>query len=179
MSAATAFNIVAIAAAVCMIGGWTLWKFRYVILSGYFRAEIICESGEVKIFTMRLKKSNEFSALVEGVRDTYHILDGGSEKSRRIYRVGRQRIPKSYYNAHQAEPIDMQELRKDSKVSATRYSELARNTVTSGLLDAFKEVSIREQMMQLMMVLIPLAGIILLGYFLNSRIETVIQKLGG
>lgn len=192
MSAVVAFYTVAILAAVLMVGGFILWKFRFVIRSGYFRAEIICESGRVIHKTMRLKGASEFSLIVEGVRDIYHIHDGRSETiekkdgqketlryPNRIYPDGRMRVPKSYYNAHQAEPIDMQALRKQSTVSATKYSELARNTVTSGLFMAFDELSIREQIIQLMMILIPVAAVVLGVYFLNSRLETIIDKLGG
>lgn len=208
MSVAIAVMIVAGLGLVSLLALWTVRKFRYVIWSGYFRAIIICEDGDIIAKTMRLKTSDtEFKAVVKGKADTYHliskeeevgvegkksltavqrqILSGEDKESnslhnmsnRRIYRQGRFRLPTAFYNAHQAEPIDMQNLRKFSGVSATRYNELAKNTVTSQLLNAFNENTMREAMIYMMAIVIILGGMLILGYFLNSRLNTIVELL--
>jgi hypothetical protein len=97
---------------------------------------------------------------------------------RKVYRTGKFRIPIAFYNAHQSEPIDMQNLRKYSVVSATRYREIAKNTTTSQLLNAFAENPMKEAMMLFLGVAIVLGGLLLLGYFLNSRITSLENIVG-
>lgn len=178
---------------------FVLWKFKYVIWKGWFRAIIICEDGDILIRTFRLKTSDtEFTATIKGKVDTYQIVDNEARDeiaakqdkvnetpnpnynptNRRIYRIGRFRIPTSFYNAHQTEPIDMQNLRKYSVVSATRYRELAKNTVTSQLLTAFTENPMKEALMIFLGVVIILGGMLIMGYWFNTKIEEVLNKLG-
>ena len=189
MTVIIAFYIVAGLCAIGLLGGFLTWRFRYVIWSGWFRADIITEDGEAITITRRLKKSDsEFTVAVNGRLDTYFIIEREDEDkviegkteslirgSRRVYRAGRYRIPKAYYNAHQSEPINMQLLRKESKVSATRHREIAKNTVTSQLLNAFTENPMREAMAYLIGVGIIILAIVFLGYFLNSKLDTIIE----
>lgn len=174
-----------------MVIGFVAYKFRFVIWTGYFRALIVCEDGELISRTMRLKKSDvDFTITVKGKIDTYHIIDheptdskeaekqGINASMSRILRVGRFRIPTSLYNAHQSEPINLQLLRKESSVSATRYREIAKNTVTSQLLNAFQENPMREAIMWMMAVGVVLVGMFILGYFLNNKLDTIADGLG-
>lgn len=210
MAPVVIFQLVSGLCAVLLIGGFVIYRCRYIIWRGYFRAEFVCEDGEVIARTFRLKSSDtEFTQRIKGKVDTYGIVADDSvpeiseivdddapatrrkvaaklsdpakrdAPDRRVYRTGRFRIPKAYYIAHRYEPINMLELKMQSKVSATRYRELARNTVTSQLLTAFTENPMREAMAFMMGVIVILGGILVLGYFLNSRIETVLQRLAG
>jgi len=194
MSGVVAFYIVAILSAVGLVVAWIVWKFRFVIRSGYFRAELLTESGVPIIRTFKLGTRKEFRMMIGGVWGTYHIYDGRTELlppekegdperkrtyPNRVYHQGRMRIPKSYYNVGQSEPIDMQALRKESQVSAEKYDQLARNTVTTGLLGEFRETSAREAAIQILTVLIPVGAIFITGYYLNTRLETIIDLLGG
>lgn len=206
MSAVVAFQIIFGLIALSMVSGFVLYKARFVVWSGYFRAVIVCEDGDVITRTMRLKKSDtEFTAIVKGSMDTYGIIakedtdltelkktvkkPGELEKespnpiknesNRRIMRQGKFRIPWALYNAHQYEPIDVQNLRKYSLVSATRHRELARNTVTSQLLNAFQENPLKEAMAILLLGGVMLLGLFMLGYFLNSRIDEILNQVGG
>lgn len=123
---------------------------------------------------MRLKASDEaFTRTVKGKLDRYDILP------ERVYRLGRVRLPKSFYNSHCAEPIDMRNLRMESKVSATRAAAIAKNTVTSQLLNAFNENPLVETMMFILGIGIILVGILILGYFLNSKLTTLQETVTG
>lgn len=73
----------------------------------------------------------------------------------------------------------MQELRKQSEVSATRYRELARNTVTSQLLTAFSENPMREAAIMFLGVVIGLGGTLILGIWINTKFENLMERLGG
>ena len=180
MSVIVVFYIIAIACAISLIGVFALHKLKYIIWRGYFRAIIVCEDGDIIIRTPRLKLSDtDFTLKVKGKLDTYHIIEQDDDGNRRVYRIGRFRIPTSFYNAHQSEPIDMQNLRKQSEVSATRYREIAKNTVTSQLLNAFSENPLREAMALMLAILVIMGGMLILGYFLNSRIEVILERLGG
>jgi ABC-type antimicrobial peptide transport system permease subunit len=175
---------------IALIVGFLTYKLRFVIWTGYFRALVLCEDGELLTRTMRLKKSDtDFTMLVKGKLDTYHIIDqepkdqveaqkqGINAAMSRIMRVGRFRIPTSIYNAHQSEPINLQLLRKQSEVSATRYREIAKNTVTSQLLNAFQENPMKEAVMWMMAVGVVLVGMFILGYFLNNKIDQIAGTL--
>jgi hypothetical protein len=174
MTVAAAFMTVAGLGAFLLITVFLAYRFRYVLRKGYFRVEFICDDGDIITRTFRLKGSDsEFSMLVKGKKDTYHIL----AEEGRVYHTGRFRIPKAYYIAHRAEPIDMKKLKLESKVSATKYNELAKNTVTSQLLNAFTENPMKEAMAIIMAVAIIMGGILILGYYMNSRINEIMDKL--
>jgi hypothetical protein len=85
--------------------------------------------------------------------------------------MGKFRIPTSLYYAHRAEPIDLKGLKIESKISATRNAELARNTVTSQLLTAFTESGLREAMVIFLGVIVILGGLLILGYWVNTKFE--------
>lgn len=179
MTAVTAFIIVAGVMGFSLIFGFILWKFKYVIWKGWVRAIIECEDGDILIRTVRMKKSKSSGEqdqgmwlTVKGVKDRYDIIPD------RVRRMGKFRIPTSVYFAHRAEPIDLKTLKMESKISATRNAELAKNTVTSQLLTAFSENPLREAMAIFLGVVIVLGGIIILGYWLNSRLDTIIELVG-
>lgn len=178
MTVQTAFLLTASLAAVALITMFVLWKFKYVIWKGWFRAIIECEDEDVQIRTIRLKKSKLpgeqdtcIWLTVKGVRDRYDIIPD------RVRRMGRFRIPTSFYYAHRAEPIDLKEIKIASEVSATRNAELARNTVTSQLLTAFTENPMKEALMIFLGVLIILGGMLIMGYWFNTKIEEVLNKI--
>ena len=179
MTAANAFIIVASIMGASLTIGFILWKFKYVIWKGWVRAIIECEDGDILIRTVRMKKAKSTGEqdqamwlTVKGVKDRYDILP------ERIRRMGKFRIPTSVYYAHRSEPIDLKALKIESKISATRNAELAKNTVTSQLLTAFTENPLREAMAIFLGVVIVLGGLLILGYWLNSRLDTIIELVG-
>lgn len=176
MTAATAFIIVASVIGFGLVFGFILWKFKYIIWKGWFRAIIECEDEDILIRTVRMKKSKLSGEqdqciwlTVKGVKDRYDIIPD------RVRRMGKFRIPTSIYYAHRAEPIDLKVLKIQSQISATRNAELAKNTVTSQLLTAFTENPLREAMAIFLGVVIVLGGLLILGYWLNSRLDTIIE----
>lgn len=157
-----------------MIIGFLVWKFRFVIWSGYVRAEIICEDDDVLTRTFKLKTSDtEFKMLVKGSRDTYHILDD------RIYRAGKFRIPKLYYNAHCSEPIDIKKMRQESKVVAARYTELSENTVTRDLLREFYPSKLSTGMAFMLIAAINVVTSLMLGFILYTKLDELAKLHGG
>lgn len=179
MSALLAFYIAAVTCFAVLIGSFITWKLRFLIWKGWFRAIIECEDEDILIRTVRMKPSKKLPSeqdqcvwlTVKGVRDRYDIIPD------RVRYMGKFRIPTSFYYAHRAEPIDHVSMKMDSKISATRNAELARNTVTSQLISAFTENPMREAMAVFLAVVIVLGGILILGYFINSKMETIIDRL--
>jgi hypothetical protein len=175
MSLQVIFQLVSGSLAAILVTTFILWKFRFVIWKGWFRAIIECEDEDVIIRTIRLKSSKKNPTAseqdeciwltVKGVRDRYDIIPD------RVRRMGKFRIPTAFYYAHRSEPIDLKALKIESKISATRNAELARNTVTSQLLTAFTESGLREAMVIFLGVIVILGGILILGYWVNTKFE--------
>lgn len=179
MTVLVAFYLIAGLCGFSLIATFLIWRLKYVIWKGWFRAIIECEDEDVLIRTIRMKRSKLTGEqdeavwlIVKGVKDRYDIIPD------RVRRMGRFRIPTSFYYAHRAEPIDLKVLKMESKISATRNAELARNTVTSQLLTAFTENPMREAMAIFLAVAIVLGGILILGYWLNTKLESIIDLVG-
>lgn len=204
MSPTMILVLVDVAVGIPLLLGFALYKLRFVIRKGYFQAEFVCDDGEIIRKTFISKESDsEFTMKIRGKLDTYHKIykdvsnpteddadnpgkkpkqpikdsDENDPYRQRIYRVGKFRIPKAYYIAHRSEPIDMLALKLESKVSATKYQELAKNTVTSQLLKAFTPAKMSEALSLILAVAVILGGILLLGYWMNSRIEQLMDVM--
>lgn len=180
MSTVVAFETTAITAFILLIGSFVMYRCRFIIWKGWFRAIIECEDEDVIIRTLRMKglslagtQDQAIWISVKGVRDRYDIIPD------RVRRMGKFRVPTAFYYAHRSEPIDLKELKMQSQISATRNAELARNTVTSQLLNAFTERFSKEQMMILVATGIMVLSVLMLGYFLNSKLTSISNLLGG
>lgn len=142
---------------------------KYLIHQDWFRAEFV---GEEKAFakTFRSKESDhEFTLKVKGKLHTYGKL------RECMVPVTKFNIPKSYYVIGRYEPLNMKTLSVNSEVSALRYSELARNTVVRDLMNAFKSQKIDTTTALMIMCGITVLGFVILGFFLNDKIEKLMQ----
>lgn len=155
-----------------LLGGLVLWfilyhrvGLKYLIHQDWFSAEFV---GEEKAFarTFRSKEADhEFTIKVKGKLHTYGKL------RECMVPVTKFNIPKSYYVIGRYEPLNMKTMSVNSEVSAIRYSELERNTVVRDLMNAFKSQKIDTTSALLIMCGVTILGLVILGYFLNDKIE--------
>lgn len=153
--------------------GFVVYRFRFYIWSGYMRARFIGEDGREITRTFRSNQTDsEFTVKINGQSQTY------GKDSDRQYRTTGARIPLQFHIVNRYEPIDMLELRLQSDVAASKYNQLARNTVASALLMSFKSSVINTTTAFFLTVAVLMGGLLMMGLFINQRIEDVLKAIG-
>lgn len=150
--------------AVLLIAFALYWNFRFVIRRGFMQAVFVGEDRRIITYMVRVDDSDkDFEILMFGKSFKY-----GIDKTR-IYRIGRWRIPTSYYKIGDAVPRDMLDTGQDSEVAALDYAQVARNTVTRDLLAAFDTKFLSAQNIFMLTIAIVAGGLVLLGVFVNQK----------
>jgi len=148
-------------------------SLRHVIWSGYMRVVFAGEDRRISGALIRIDDSDhDFEINQFGKVHKYGI------DRDRIYRAGRFRLPTAYYKFGEAEPLDMLRTGLESKVSSLDYAQVARNTVTRDLLQAFDTKFLSAQNIFMMTILIMAGGLLLLGVFVNQKFDQMAKYHG-
>lgn len=152
--------------------GLGVYKYRYTLWSGYFKASFIGSDGRTFDRIFRIKHSDmEFITKYRGEFHT-HGLD-----KEVIYRSVKWRLPHAYYHCGVYAPIDMNKLKFNNVVASARYNELASNSVTKDLFTAFNPTILSTTSAVMIGTTVVIIGLLILGYFINEKFTEVLAVI--
>jgi hypothetical protein len=120
---------------------------------------------------LKIKESDKnFTATIAGESHTYTLMRD------RIYRSGRERLPKAYYRIGKDLPRDMLS-ENPGAISSVRYREIAKQKIMADLLAAFKKQTVDNMTMLLIIVFVSLIGFLAIGIFINTKFDELFEVL--